>query len=55
MSDSRIAALEEQLRQMDRLYRSATEEQQRTLRRNRETVRRQLQALRSVARRVVTS
>lgn len=45
VQDSRVDALDEQLRQMDRLYRSATPEQQRTLRVNREKVRRQRQAI----------
>ena len=49
--DTRVAALDAQLRQMDRLARSCPPEKRAQLTQNRETVRRQRQALLALQRR----
>jgi hypothetical protein len=51
MSADRVRALDEQLRQMDRLALSCPPEKRRQLNHNREVVRRQRQALLAIARR----
>jgi hypothetical protein len=51
MSAERVRALDEQLRQMDRLSRSCPPEKRQQLQHNREVVRRQRQALLALQRR----